>query len=393
MMKSENGIFYLNINLILAKLKRNEFVLKLKECRHRISYKSNYKRMANAMKRYKSCENKKPLSQINKEINLCKRYWGCYPLHYFRYDLYKIDKQLSSEELINYIPEFFFYTLFLNHYDSETYSILLSDKNLTEQLFRSVGIMQPHTICKLINKRIFTRDLNSMNFKEVEHELKEKCYKKVFIKPTDGQGGYGIIIFHINNNGKYETKEGLEFNEEFLYKIGQNKNYIIQSGLNQDGEISKLYTNSINTFRITTENINGEIRVVCATLRLGKEGNEIDNGTQDGIVLGIDIGNGISKDYGITEEGRIFYQHPNTKYTFKGYKINKWNEIKEFTIGCAAKLPQFTYLGWDIALTCDGPVAIETNLGFGLDHYQVSLGGLREVFKIYNPSYYWNSLS
>jgi hypothetical protein len=54
-------------------------------------------------------------------------------------------------------------------------------------------------------------------------------------------------------------------------------------------------------------------------------------------------------------------------------------------------LPQFTYLGWDIALTKEGPLAIETNLGFGLDLYQVSLGGLREAFGIENPKFYWKN--
>lgn len=370
-------------------LKKSELVLRLKEYKYRIYYKNNCERMVNAIERYKKCKDKKPLRQIKEEINLCKRYWNCYPLHYFRYDLYKSNKELSGEELINYIPEFFFYSLFLNHYDSEKYSILLCDKNLTEQLFRSVGIRQPYTICKLINRKIFTKDLDLISFKEVECELKEKSYNKIFIKPGDGQGGNGIIIFHLNSNETYETREGIQLNEKFLYKISENNDYIVQGGLNQEEYLSKIYPDSINTFRIATENKGGEIRIVCSTLRLGKDGKEIDNGTQDGIVLGINIEDGTCKEYGVTEEGRIFYNHPSTNYRFKDCKIEKWNEIKEFTMECASRLPQFTYLGWDIALTCDGPVAIETNLGFGLDHYQVSLEGLREAFKIYNPNYYW----
>lgn len=373
-------------------IKKSEFGLKFREYKHRITFKNNFKKMANAIERYKNCKDIKPLGQITNEMNLCKKYWGCYPLHYYRYDLYKRDKQLSNEELINYIPEFFFYKLYLPYYDSEKYSILLSDKNLTEQLFRSVGIRQPYTICKLINDKIYTNGLEIMGFKKVEQEIKESNYKKIFVKPVDGQGGYGIIIFHLNDHGKYTTKDGIEFNENFLSEIGKNKNYIIESGLSQDDEISKIYTNSINTFRIATENKDGEVRIVCSILRIGKEGNEVDNMCQDGIALGINHNNGSCKDYAITEEGRVFYKHPDTNFIFKDYKVDKWDTIKNFTIECAGKLPQFTYLGWDIALTKEGPVAIEANLGFGLDLYQVSVGGLREYFKIENPNYYWKNV-
>ena len=60
-----------------------------------------------------------------------------------------------------------------------------------------------------------------------------------------------------------------------------------------------------------------------------------------------------------------------------------------FTLKCAAKLPQFTYLGWDIALTEQGPIVIETNLEFGIDLYQIALGGLKEAFEISDPKKYW----
>ncbi|GAI52270.1 unnamed protein product, partial [marine sediment metagenome] len=127
--------------------------------------------MAQAMRRYKKCDNKKPKSRIRKEMNLCKKFWGCYPLHYYRYDLYRKDKELSESKLLNYIPEFFFYRLFLPFYDSEKYKILLTDKIITEQFFRSLSIPQPHTICKLINNHIYTSELVEISYNDVEQEL------------------------------------------------------------------------------------------------------------------------------------------------------------------------------------------------------------------------------
>lgn len=342
--------------------------------------------MKSAYIRYKDCVDIKSRA----EIAICKKFWGCYPLHYFRYDLYKRDKKLTKEDLINYIPEFFFYNLFLPFYEGDKYSILLSDKNIEEQLFRSVSINQPYTICKLINGKTYTIDLKEKKFDEISLELKEKLYKKIFIKPVDGEGGYGIMIFHLSTDNKYIDKNDIELSETFLSNIGKENNYIIQSGVIQDECITKIYPSSVNTFRIATENIKGKVRVICSVLRIGRQGNEVDNASQDGIVLGIVCNNGNCMDYAGTEEGEIFYKHPDSNFVFKNHKIDNWDDIVDFTIKCASKLPQFVYLGWDIALTKEGPIVIETNLEFAIDLYQIALGGLREKFKIKNPNKYWN---
>jgi len=169
----------------------------------------------------------------------------------------------------------------------------------------------------------------------------------------------------------------------------KKNNFIIQPGLEQDGRVSNIYPYSINTFRIATECKNDEARILCATLRMRVNSSQVDNSAQYGIITKTDIESGNLGDFAANEECNIFYKHPNTGFIFKGYKISNWYDIRKFTEECAKKMPQFTYLGWDIALTKNGPVAIETNLGFGLDHYQVSIGGLREVFKIDDPGFYW----
>jgi len=361
------------------------------EIRHRLSYEKRYKRMAQAMKRFNKCGNKKPKSRIRKEMNLCKKFWGCYPLHYYRYNLYRKDKELSESKLLNYIPEFFFYRLFLPFYDSEKYKILLMDKIITEQFFRSLSIPQAHTICKLINNHIYTNELVEIRHNDVKQELTEKKYRKIFVKPADGIGGHGVYIFNENDTGRYVTKDNDVFNEEFLNKIGAQNDYMIQSGLEQDPEIAKIYPHSVNTFRIATENKNGNVRILYSVLRIGRGENQVDNIAQDGLILRIDIDTGKLGDHATSERCEYFEKHPDTDFIFKGYKILNWNKIKKFTMENAKKLPQFTYLGWDIALTKGGPLVIEPDLVFGLDGYQLALDGLREIFQISDPKFYWKN--
>ncbi len=370
---------------------QNKLVLRSAEIVYRIAYPKKNLRMAQAMERFKECDVKKPKSQIKEEMNFCKKFWGCYPLHYYRYDLYRKEKQLSQTELLSYIPEFFFYYLFLPYYDSTKYAALVTDKNITEQLFRSLAIRQAHTICKLITGRIYTRKLVETDFDTIGKKVEEKKYEKIFVKPLDGQGGHGIYIFHRNRSGQYVTKHDDVLTEDFLNDIGAKNNYIVQPGLMQHHEVSKIYPRSVNTFRIATENKNGNVRVLCATLRMGRAGNEVDNSAQDGIITRIDTGTGRMGHYATSEQCEYFEKHPDTNFVFRNYEFANWNKIEEFAVESAKKLPQFTYLGWDIALTEEGPLAVETNLGFGLDHYQVVLGGLKHVFGISDPQFYWRN--
>ena len=382
----------MRINDIIIKLKNNEVALRLREKKHQIVYKRHSKRMMQSMKRFIACNDKKSGIQIKREIELCKKYWHCYPLHYFRYDLYRKDKHLSDSALVNYIPEFFFYNMYLPYYDSRKFEILLSNKIITEQYFRSLNIAQPKTVCKLINSKIYTNELEEISFYGVEEKLKELSPKKIFVKQVDGLVGYRIYIFQKNDLGKYIDRDNKMFNESFIKEIIKNNDFIVQPGLEQDKKLSNIYSNSVNTFRICTENKSGNVKFICSTLRIGRYGNQVDNSAQDGIILKVDKDTGKVGDHATSEMNECFYVHPDTNFVFKDYKIKNWSEIKNFAIKSASKLYQFTYLGWDIALTEKGPVAIETNLGFGLDHYQVALGGVREIFGINDPSYYWRNI-
>lgn len=377
---------------VLLNSKLKILKLKLSELKHRFCYKYNYDKMAIAMEKYKNCpiEEKKDFFQIKKEIKMLKNYWKCYPTHYFRYELYKKEKSLSDEELKNYIPEFFFYHIFLSQFEDKKYTFLIEEKNITDLYFKGLNIASPKVIGRKIANNFFDESFKLIDKEIFLKKIEDLKIKKIFFKPTDGAGGYGIDVFSKRENSNYSTKDGTILDERYLKTL--KKDYIIQSGLTQDKKIAEIYPKSINTFRITTENINGKIRVICAVLRLGRDGKEIDNISQGGLILGINIESGEVNNFSITELCEEFYSHPNTRYIFKNKRIKDWEIVKEFAIKSAQKIPYFSYLGWDIALTENGPVAIETNLGFGIDLYQIPLGGLRKMFGIGNPKKYWDEI-
>ena len=246
------------INYIVQK----QLLLQLTELVHRLTYEKRDSKMAEAIKRFKISDNKKPLSQIKKEIILCKKFWKCYPFHYYRYDLYRNDKQLTEQELINYVPEFFFYYLFIPYYNSNKYQYLVADKNQTEQLFRRLSIPQAPTICKILNMKIYTCDLLETDYLTIEKQLTKNNIQTFFVKPVKGMGGHGIFIFNRDVDGVYITKEKTIFTENFIQSIAKQNDYIVQTGIEQDKEIAAIYPYSINTIRFLSQNKKGEIRIV-----------------------------------------------------------------------------------------------------------------------------------
>ncbi len=344
-----------------------------------------------AMERYRNCDNKKNASQIKKEIQICKKYWKCYPYHYFMHDLYKQENQLTAEELINYVPHFFYNFLFLPYYASSKFSMIANNKIITNHFFGALKINQPKTLCILFDGKLYTHDMNSCSFEYVIKELNDNNYEKIFVKPADGAGGKGIYIFHKTEHGDYKTRQNTTFNNEFLVTIGKKDNYIIQPGIVQDPELSRIFPGSVNTCRILTENKDGKVRIVSAMLRIGRGQNDIDNASSGGICTNVNIRTGKFGNFAISYSGEKFTRTPDTQFEFLNQGISRWNEIEKFTIDSAEKLPFFIYLGWDIALTRENPLAVEINSSPAIDIIEKTSSGLREPLGIDNPAYFWKN--
>jgi hypothetical protein len=378
---------------IITKLKNSEFGMKIREKFYptKKADHEHYYLINDAMLRYEKSTDKKSISQIHREIKICKKYWKCYPHHYFTNDLYKKENKLTDNDLKNYIPQFYWYRLFLPYYRSSKFMILTGNKILTDKIFRSVNISQPETFFYLINGHLFSGGMVQTDPGNIEKELLQNTAEKLFVKPVDGSGGKDIYVFHRTDRGQFTTGQNILLNKDFIKSVGKKRDYIIQAGLKQDPEISKIYPNSVNTFRIFTQNKTGSARVACAMLRIGRGLGEIDNNSAGGISTNINIKNGKLGDFAISYSGEKFSHHPDTNFEFRNFTISRWEEIQKFAIESASKMPYFTHLGWDIALTPGGPAAIETNSNPAHDIVEMTGGGLREAFGIDDPDFYWKN--
>lgn len=354
------------------------------ERKSRAHYKNLYK---DECEYYNAYRDKKPLSVIKKEMKTLQKYWGCYPFQYIRYGMYRNDCKMSLEEMKNYIPNYFAYYLFFPKIYKD-YGIISEDKILTYQVFETLEIKQPTLLLQYNNGVFYDNKKNIIPDKKVNNLIENSNAEKLFLKPTMGLGGKGILVF--NKKEKFITEEGDEISAEFIHKtLGKNENYLLQEGIKQHEELNKIYPHSVNTFRVNTMIIDGKAKILFSFLRMGRGGGQLDNASLKGFVCRLDPESGKFASVGTSKLFTKIDKHPDTGFQFEGYIFPYWEEIKQFVLVAANKLENIGCAGWDVAYSADGPQIIEINAGAGLQSLQDNYGGVRKAYGIENPKKYW----
>ena len=204
---------------------------------------------------------------------------------------------------------------------------------------------------------IYLREVKGETFAEF---LKGK--KAVIIKPIDGEGGVGIEKININRN-----TDGKKLYRNFR-KTGQ---VLVEEFVRQHPDMNLLYKNSVNTIRMFTFIENGKVTYLQGVLKVGN-GGVVDNFSSGGMYTFVNQ-NGKVIAPAIDKEDNIYKVHPKTKTKFVGFKVPMFKEAIKLVKEAAKEIPEVAYVGWDVAISEDGPVLIEGNCFPGVFQLRPSL--------------------
>lgn len=232
--------------------------------------------------------------------------------------------------------------------------------------------------------------LRESYYKGIEEILSE--HKHLFIKPIDAKKGQSVFSVDFEDQHIVINDKQLEINDFliFLYDLSKTTELLIQDRIIQHPSLSELHTESVNTIRVVTINhlhsSNPEdVILVGAELRIGTGLNHTDNISVGGIKIGI-MASGRLCEYGFYKEpyGTKATIHPDSGIVFKDYQIPFYSSAIEMCKSFHAKLKDIHIIGWDIAITTQGPVFIEGNDSCGTD-FQVLYGPMRVFYDNYLP--------
>ncbi|MBT2153197.1 hypothetical protein KKI34_15815 [Pseudoalteromonas tetraodonis] len=316
---------------------------------------------------------RKPFFKQLKELFLLGRAIKYWPNNYFKYDGYKKDKSLEDTKL--YVTGVLFGDFRKQYLNDSRYAVFADDKFLFHKLMADAGI----PTAKLINVISFNpmkQCANGLNEERAELILDSITADSIVIKPViDSIQGDGVHVINVCHDEpkKFEVSGVFYNSEELLNKLftGKqfNRKYLIEETIQQSTFAAELYPDSVNTVRIDSLlSQTGEVFINSAFLRLGKGGRKVDNWSGDtgGIGVKINIESGALSSEGIDYSKNLYSKHPDTCVSFSGLIVPQWEEVISIVKKAAIQFPQLKSLGWDIALTDNGPLILEVNADYGI---------------------------
>ncbi len=289
----------------------------------------NFDRL-NLLANYIAKENNKSVSYVKFDMirNFLKYKIGY--TDYFKSDYINLTKEkkkdfVTSKNFINVI----------GYLNPRPYRVVMNDKLVFNQIYG-----------KYLGRDYL--DIRRSDVSDIKAFLKGK--KNVFLKPTTSFGGQNIekvVVSEIDDISSFRDN---------AIKNGQ---YLLEEEIKQHDYVNKINPNAVNTFRIITLYKDGVCHVIANSFRISLDLNPAIQ-CRDSYMRLSEDGKPLCKF--IDDDGVIYDKHPLTGFDFNSIdKIPFVKEAYSMVKEAALLVPEIRYIGWDVAITNDGPCIIEGN--------------------------------
>lgn len=197
---------------------------------------------------------------------------------------------------------------------------------------------------------------------------KSEPKQSIFIKPTIGARGEGTLAWVYRKDGLYESTQGivLHWNKvhEYLKALSHDKSILVQPFLQNHPSIRDLALHGLSTIRVVTGITPlGQVEPIAATYKMPKYEDRIIS--TNGLNSAIDLKTGkigIGYTYEPLCDG--YSIHPTTAEAIADRVLPDWNKVLDLVRSAHGHFSGFVFLGWDVALTEQGPILLEANSGW-----------------------------
>ena len=255
-----------------------------------------------------------------------------------------------------YIPEMLYATYLERFLTDPSYGNVFTNKNTLYIFACGLGVKMPQNIVVCSNKGYYDNSFNKITFSDAEKVLQN--IGKVFIKTTtESCGGKGCTVANFVDGIDLNTNLSVA---ETLSSLGSN--FCVQELLVCHESIRRIYPNSVNTFRVITYILEGEVYCCPIIMRIGLGGSVIDNASAGGIFIAVDDDGTLHKS-AFTEYRKEYIVHPDTNIVFEGQKVEHLDKVIEVAKRLQFAIPQVAVVNWDFTVNENGdPILIEANM-------------------------------
>jgi hypothetical protein len=300
------------------------------------------------------------------------------PVHYFSRFLFK--KEIKNVK--DYLPNKFLGNRITPVFNDQNVKEVLDNKLFFDFYYRQFQISLP-TIHMYNHNRVFVIGKKFVTVNSVKDfiVLLEEIFAgnspcdSVLIKKTYASSG-GSNILMLLQKQLYDDPETVN---EIYAKVIKSE-FIFQEIVRQHPDLNKLNSSCLNTLRMDTfTDRNGKIEIISSFIRMSISNSYVDNVSSGGCSVSVDLETGRLKKYGysmfVTYGPEIYTRHPVTNVVFENFKVPMFNEAKELVLKTAGYMPGLRLVGWDVAISEDGPVIIEGNSDYEIRGSDFAYGG------------------
>lgn len=257
-------------------------------------------------------------------------------LEYFQFHFYRLDaEERNSFAGTGYMYE---YQLLMNPRDARP---VLSDKLKFLEEYRKF-VRHQHAALRGIEEE-----------PAIGERILANPSGKVVLKKSDGQCGIGI-----------EVRPSSDFSVPTLIRrLKETGNDFVETFVIQHDELMRLSPTGLNTVRIITQlDASDQVHILGARLRITVN-SFVDNLAAGNIAAPVNVSSGIVDGPGVYSD--ITRQdedlHPITRVPIRGFALPYWQETVAMIKAAALLNKSNRSIGWDIAITNEGPELIEGN--------------------------------
>lgn len=294
-----------------------------------------------------------------------------------QYTKLRSSKKMKIEEFINYeqaLKDKEFRETFLTFREAwgywkvlnpSNYYALAKDKYISHLLLEKEGVPTPELYA------YYHPEKGDSSFDSLRKELETKNVKSCVVKPAvDGAHGAGVFVckemLYIHDDIIMVKSDGKQLSLHDFCEQNKSTSWLFESIVVQSDQIRKFNRSSVNTVRFMTALYpDGSVKIFATFMKIGRAGSDVDNAGGGGNVdcaINIETGECYNAlQFNSYTDVKKVDRHPDSGEMINGVHIENWNEIKKCLCDYQTRIPQLKTIGWDVALTDNGPVIIEIN--------------------------------
>ena len=245
---------------------------------------------------------------------------------------------------------------------------LVHDKLLFDAMLRGLGYPVPHlqAVIGAVGQQGAFAALRGPG--QVRAFLESDARYPLFIKPAKGQNSLGAVAIDRLDHGAGDIVllgEDREPVAQFTERLCQQRDgpLLVQSYIDQHPDLTRMTGPTIGCIRVISFLERGTPKILRAFWKIPLGNTVADNLWRGNMIAAVNETTGRigTVRAGTMPGARTLTHHPLTGASLSGVELPYWPEVRSVCESAAHLMRGMPLIGWDVAISREGPVLIEAN--------------------------------